>query len=274
MTDRDAPEHLLDALFARLERVRQAVLMLDYDGTLAPFRPNAVDAHPYPEVTHALDSIMDAGHTRVVIVSGRWAKELIPLLGLKHRPELWGSHGWERVRVDRRYDAARVPAGTRTLLLALESWSGAVEALGGRVERKPAGVAFHWRGLSRPDVAAIRDELSQRWANLSRPTQLEWHEFDGGVELRAIGRDKGDVVRSIAAEAGADAALAYLGDDLTDEDAFEAMPAGGASILVRAEYRPTAADTWIRPPDGLVKFLARWNREAGGREVEVRRHAD
>lgn len=264
------PPFDIDRFFDRVRSTRTRVLMLDYDGTLAPFRDHTADAAPYPEVVPLLNAIMDARHTRVVVVSGRWVKDLIPLLGLAHEPEVWGSHGWERVRVGR-YDEARVPPGTRTLLLALDEWSGAVEALGGRVERKPAGVAFHWRGLSRVETDAIRDALTERWVLLARPNLLEWHEFDGGVELRASGRDKGDVVRALVDEAGADAALAYLGDDLTDEDAFRAMPEGGASILVREERRPTAARMWLKPPHELVGFLNRWHREAGV-HCEERRH--
>ena len=82
MTDRDAPEHLLDALFARLERVRAAVLMLDYDGTLAPFRVDPSQARPYPGITEILDAIMQQGVTRLVLVSGRRATE-VPKCGVR-----------------------------------------------------------------------------------------------------------------------------------------------------------------------------------------------
>src|SRR4051812_3799723 len=76
--------------------------MLDYDGTLAPFRVRAEEAVPYPEVASVLRGITQAGGTRVVVVSGRPAAELPPLLGLDKRPEIWGSHGWERLMPDGR----------------------------------------------------------------------------------------------------------------------------------------------------------------------------
>lgn len=260
----------LEEFFERVRTSDTRVLMLDYDGTLAPFRDRADEAVPYPGVVRILDQILEAGHTRVVIVSGRWVEDLMPLIGLERAPELWGSHGWERVHVNRGYDRARVPAGARALLAALEDWALEVEALGGRVERKPAGVAFHWRGLASERVAAIRDALASRWTTISS-SDLGWHEFDGGIELRAVGRDKGDVVRAIVAEVPERAALAYLGDDLTDEDAFEAMPEHGAALLVRPEFRPTAAGAWIQPPEELIEFLRRWHATAADRPKEERR---
>jgi len=69
------------------------------------------------------------------------------------------------------------------------------------------------------------------------------------------------------AEEGADAAVAYLGDDLTDEDAFRALAGRGLRALVRAELRPSEADVWIRPPGELLAFLDRWLR-AAGQEVD------
>ena len=51
---------------------------------------------------------------------------------------------------------------------------------------------------------------------------------------------------------------AYLGDDSTDEHAFEAMNGHGLSVLVRPRYRPTAAQLWLRPPDEVLDLLEQW----------------
>lgn len=94
---------------------------------------------------------------------------------------------------------------------------------------------------------------------------LELLEFDGGVELRVSGRNKGSVVREVLAEEPTDAAVAYLGDDWTDEDAFRALRGRGLGVLVRDELRPTAAELWIRPPHQLVEFLDRWRAALSAR---------
>ena len=88
--------------------------------------------------------------------------------------------------------------------------------------------------------------------------------FDGGIEIRAAARNKGDVVRTIVAEMGRGAAIAYLGDDQTDEDAFAALQGFGLSVLVQPEYRPTVADVCVRPPEDVIAFLTDWSTACGG----------
>lgn len=258
------PQFDVERFYARVATAATRVMMLDYDGTLAPFHADPGRAAPYPGVVALLDAIMDAGRTRLVIVSGRWLEDLVPLLGLRRLPELWGSHGWERRGADGRYQGAGLRSGALDLLLGAGDWLAQLAAFGARIERKPASIAFHWRGLGNAQIVEIRAKLFERWMELARANELAWHDFDGGIELRVAGRDKGDVVRALAAEAGPDAALAYLGDDLTDEDAFRALPQHGAAVLVRERSRPTAAGLWIRPPEELLEFLARWCAASGG----------
>ena len=50
---------------------------------------------------------------------------------------------------------------------------------------------------------------------------MELLEFDGGIEMRMPGLDKGDAVRTILDEIGPEVPVAYLGDDLTDERAHD-----------------------------------------------------
>src|SRR3990167_3987636 len=244
------PKFNLETFFGRVRSAAARVLMLDYDGTLAASRINPAEAAPYPGVMPLLDEIQQAGHTRVVMVSGRWTKDLVPLLGLKHAPEIWGSHGWERLQPHGEYDVGRITPSALEVLVTADEGIEEIEALDGRCERKPAALAFPWRGLDNARIADIRDKIFEKWMDFGHVNGLAWHDFDGGIELRAAGRDKGDVVRTLVAEAGPGAVFAYLGDDLTDEPAFQAMPDTGAAIL-------------MRPPEELLEFLARWHRAAG-----------
>ena len=87
-----------------LERLRSAparVLLLDYDGTLAPFVVDRTLALPYPEVPPLIVRIMAQG-TRVVLISGRPVREVLLLSGISPQPEVWGSHGLERLMADGR----------------------------------------------------------------------------------------------------------------------------------------------------------------------------
>jgi trehalose-6-phosphatase len=68
-------------------------------------------------------------------------------------------------------------------------------------------------------------------------------------------------VNAIIAEAEPGQPVTYLGDDLTDESAFRSVNAAEAphlSVLMRREWRETAADVWLRPPEELREFLQRW----------------
>lgn len=244
--------------FVRARDARSRVLMLDYDGTLAPFRIKPSEALPYAGVVPLLDMIQEAGHTRLVVVSGRWIKDLVPLLGLKRMPEIWGSHGWERLGVGGDYVKAPISDEALEALSMTDKWASQVERVGARRERKPAGVAFHWRGLSNLKIAQIRNTITENWKDVDHAA-LSWHEFDGGIELRPTGWDKGGVVRTLIAETSSDAVFAYLGDDLTDESAFKAMTDRGVAVLVRPELRPTTADLWLKPPDELKEFLTLWH---------------
>jgi len=234
-----------------------SALLLDYDGILAPFCLNRQEALPYPGMTALLQEIIVNGRTRVVIITGRNAREVIPLLAVHPSPEIWGCHGLERLRPDGTCEAPRVEEPVLHALADADRWLR-YQGLHNRAEFKTAAVAVHWRGLDEATAAEIRDQVLLGWLPIAQSTPMELLEFDGGIEMRMPGRDKGDAVRTILDEIGPGVPVAYLGDDLTDERAFLALGALGLSVLVRPEWRKTAAALWIRPPEGLREFLTRW----------------
>jgi len=239
-------------------------LLLDYDGTLAPFQVERDQAYMDPRYRVAIEAICRAGRTRLVIISGRAIDDLTPLLNMTPMPEIWGSHGWERLLASGEYIGPDLPRSSVAAIQQAAEWarSGALE---GRLETKPSGIAVHWRGMATSQSQLLADRFRSAWTRLICELELEIHEFDGGLELRASGRDKGFAVAQILRETPPDAAVAYAGDDYTDEDAFRAMSGRGLSILVRASRRDTAADLWLRPPDEWARFLNDWMQaDAGG----------
>jgi trehalose-phosphatase len=249
--DRDLPE-----FFRKLRTSKSRLLLLDYDGTLAPFTNRRDEAVPYPGVRARLEAITADSKTRLVIISGRPVSEVSTLLSLAHQPEVWGCHGAERHRQGKTelIDLNDViVAGFK----AAAEWTRR-EKLLDLLEEKPVGLAFHWRGLDKDTVRKMRDRLSSGLGSIGRQYGLLLKDFDGGLELRPPGVDKGEVVRSLLAETDSGEAMAYLGDDLTDEDAFRALDERGLAVLVRPEQRETAADIWIKPPEELLAFLDDW----------------
>lgn len=250
--------HRVDRFFAAAAAAPRRLLVLDYDGTLAPFHVDPMEAKPYQGVRELLDGIMRDPASEVIVVSGRPARDLWPLLRLHRRPAIWGSHGWEILSADGDYRCGPVDIRALRKTLQDDAWIQAIEACGGRFERKPASVAIHWRGLDATHRAHIRRIVRDHWDARNLGAHMAWHYFDGGVELRIPGRDKGFVVRQLIRRYP-DASVAFLGDDLTDEDAFKAIDGRGLGVLVRPDLRPTAAQAWLQPPEQLLEFLTRWH---------------
>ena len=251
------PEIDLKTLYNRVHEASQKALLLDYDGTLAPFRVQPNKAFPYPGVREVLNKIMQTPSTRMVIITGRQTKDLIPLLQLQRDPEIWGSHGLERLKPDGSYEIAITNEDALKGLVAADKWCEAV-GFADRCEQKPGCLAIHWRGLDDQEIEKIRNQVKPKWSLIADGWQLSLREFDGGLELRVPGRNKGDAVKTILKEMGRGAVAAYLGDNSTDEDAFKSIKGKGLGILVRKELRPTAADIWLTPPEELLEFLSGW----------------
>lgn len=249
----------LDRFFSGFTKGVQPHLLLDYDGTLASFRVDRFMARPWAGVRELLERIQRQGRTRMAVITGRPAAEIAPMLGIDPPLEVWGLHGAERLYPDGHRALEEAPAATRAKLAELRVQLRR-DPLGGLFEDKANGVVLHWRGRSRLQAAQIEQRARALFEPLVQMEGLALLDFDGGVELRA-GRNKGGAVQAIMAEAEAGDPVAYLGDDLSDETAFEAVNClgpCGLSLLVRRDERKTAAKLWLRPPNELKEFLESW----------------
>lgn len=252
----------LESFFTGLRSVKNRIMMLDYDGTLSPFTPDRDNAIPYPGISDILDKIISDGRTRLIVISGRSLEDLKRLLNLNRQPEMWGSHGAERFSPQNGYGSFEPPKSTLRALEMIREWS-IKKGLESFTERKPFGIAYHWRGMSDEEEKKIRDIVEGEWKNRLPGYNLELRGFDGGLEIRQKEISKGSAVNTILQEYKEDFIAVYMGDDLTDEDAFKALGDRGLKILVRKEPRPTAADIILSPPGELLDFLTRWYEATG-----------
>ena len=154
-------------------------------------------------------------------------------------------------------NCSRLSPGQRA---ALDQVGREMTALGfpEALEVKPASLAIHWRSVAPARQERIRCSVESVFGRLAQPDGLHLLPFDGGLELRSTDRTKGTAVAQILAQEPAAVPVAYLGDDLTDEDAFAAVGNRGFSILVRSEVRASCARFWLRPPEELLEFLDAW----------------
>lgn len=269
MTDEIAAK--LEEFFRTFSENPSPVLLLDYDGTLAPFRVDRSKARPWTGVREAIGRIQRQGRTRMVVITGRPAKEIAPLL--RGNPpivdpplEVWGLHGAERMQSDGRRELEQAPPDTQKKLDDLREHLRH-NNLGGQFEDKPNAAVMHWRGASPRTAKFIELRTRELFEPLSHLEGLTLLEFEGGLELR-VGRDKGGAVKALVGEVPPGTPVAYLGDDLTDEAAFIALNQTAGphlTVMMRAEPRKTAADIWLRPPSELRGFLKRWFKALEGR---------
>ena len=264
-------EEKLAAFFTGFPGEGQPILLLDYDGTLAPFRVDRFEARPFAGVRELLMRIQKQGATRMAVITGRPAGEIRPLLGLDVSLEVWGLHGAERMYPDgrRELELEAAPSALEKLQELRERLRR--DSLGGLFEDKPNACVMHWRGVTPQKARAIEKRTRQLFEPLAEMDGLGLLEFEAGLELR-VGRDKGGAVYAILDEAEAHepvGPVAYLGDDLTDESAFRAVNGleDGAhlSVLMRHSWRETDADVWLQPPAELREFLGLWLRAVEGR---------
>lgn len=241
--------------------------MLDFDGTLAPIVGHPHQAAPAPGAVEAIAQL--ARICEVALLSGRALDDLEARLG--HVPTgllLVGGHGSE----------ARRPDGTRVALTDLDAARAALDTVEARladlvapdagwlVERKSTSVAVHHRRVDPTQVAATLPRVHQLLADATElGPGFVLLEGKAVVELRVGGIDKGVALRWLVEQAAERAPLLpgrpeikplVLGDDTTDEDAFEvALELGGEAVLVAEAPAATSARFRLRDPSRVVTLL-------------------
>lgn len=262
-TVRDLPNalHGAEQFAAKLANRRPAVF-LDYDGVLTPIvnRPeDAVMSDSMREVVRAL-----AQRCTVCVVSGRDRPVVQQLMGVEDLV-VAGSHGfdiWSPQEGTLAHDAA---TGFEDLIFEVtDRLRAEVESIPGVVvEPKRASVALHYR-LADPEdrtrVTAVADELLEEYPGRLKVTRgkmvyelqpkIDWHKGKAVLHLlQTLDLDTDDVVPL------------YLGDDITDEDAFRALADLGVGIIVgdpddpEVGDRSTAADFVLQSTVEVQQFL-------------------
>ncbi len=240
------------------------VLFLDYDGTLTPIVDRPEDAKLTARTRSILMQAARNPALDVVIVSGRSlndVRELVDVPGITYI----GDHGFE---IDGPGVALR-HEGLEHYHDAMDRAAGRLEQLGiegARVERKAATVSYHVRQVA-PET---RDEAERAAEQIYRRLHLrvtkgkmvvegrpplDWHKGQAVlyVLMKRHGTDWPSRVRAI-----------YIGDDVTDEDAFESLRGIGRSIHIAPLVAGTTTAADYRLPDTpAVVQLVRWLGASG-----------
>lgn len=234
---------------------RRPVVFLDYDGTLTPIVAQPEDA----VLSDAMRMVVQrlAQVCTVAVISGRDLPDVrnrVAVQGIIYA----GSHGFDiagpgGLRLENEEAQACVPALDQAEISLREQ----LHAIpGARVERKRYSVAVHYRNVPEDRVQEIEpivDRVHRRHDALRRSggkkvfelqPRIDWHKGCAVLWLlKTLQLDCSEVLP------------VYLGDDLTDEDAFQALAQRGVGIVIRDEPRPTAAQYALETTEETANFL-------------------
>ena len=245
----------LAALRARPE---QALVAVDYDGTLAPIVEDPTEAVPAAGVVEALTALA-ARVGRVAVVTGRPALVAVELGGLSGVPGLivMGQYGVERWH-DGAVEAAEPEPG---LDAAREELPAMVARVGAVLEDKGHSLVVHTRTAPRGALERLAGPVTA----LGERTGLEVHPGRMVLELRPPGFDKHGALLAVATPPPS--AVLFAGDDRGDGRAFDAVDelraAGvpGLTVFSDSSEGPDElrdrADLVVDGPAGVVELLRR-----------------
>jgi len=243
----------------------------DFDGTLAPIVGHPSEARPDPVAMGALAELARMPHTHAAVISGRALADLRSVVAAADRLYMVGSHGAE-------FDATfaeNMPASLVQLLARVRSEVARVAARveGSLIEDKPTAVAFHYRNATDVDAAgAAVEEL------LAGPAGWDGVRTRPGLrvlELSVAPGDKGKALAAIRHRVGA-ATVVFMGDDVTDEDAFGVLGDVDMGVKIglgvsRAAYRVESHTSVAEVLTRIVRLRREWLE---GRDLTpIERHA-
>ncbi|WP_029088210.1 trehalose-phosphatase [Brevibacterium album] len=249
-----------------LTQARTTLIALDFDGVIAPLQDDPATSAPLPASAEAVRALSALPLTPVGFISGR---DLAVLRTLSRAPEptlFIGSHGLET-------DFSALEASSATAFFAplTEEERGALAALdaaleriaaedqggpGGplRIERKPLGRTAHTRGLPAARAAHLTARLRELAEAMPRLRSFAGHDM---TEFAVRMETKGDGLERMIAATGAEAVL-FIGDDVTDEDAFARLQRSTAdSVAVKVGEADTLAPLRIADPEAVAELLGR-----------------
>jgi trehalose-phosphatase len=245
---------------------RHPALFLDYDGTLSPIAPRPELARLPAPTREAVLRL--AEHFPVAILSGRGREDVEALVGLEN-VYYAGSHGFDIAGPPLaeggpplRHEVGegipqRIEQAAAALRERLEGGEGGGRIEGVLVEPKRFAVAVHYRLVDEAEVPRVEravDAVLASFPDLRKALGKKVFELRPDLDW-----DKGKALLWFLETLGRTGAVPiYLGDDVTDEDAFRAITQdriGGIGILVSEEPRPTAASYSLRDPDEARELL-------------------
>jgi len=247
-------EQHIQRIISDFNKAGKRSILLDYDGTLAPYEKRPSLAVPSEELILLLKQLTANPSNEIVIISGRDVNTLEKWLG--HLPlNMIAEHGACIKYKDEEW---------KELISINTEWKEQVRPLmqlfvdrcaGSFVEEKKTTLAWHYRNTD-PELGFTRSrELRNSLLQLTANTSLQVIDGNKVLEVRMVGVDKGVAALSMLSSFNPDFILC-IGDDATDEDMFRALRERGYTIKIgRAN---TSAQYTILSQRDVFPFLRRF----------------
>jgi trehalose 6-phosphate phosphatase len=236
----------------RLAATPRVLVASDFDGVLAPLVLDPAESRALPGTIEALEALAALPHTHAAVVSGRDLDTLTSLTGLADSAVTRiGTHG---AQTSRATTTDLTPEQEETLERVTRDLEAVAEGrpAGLHMESKPSAVVLHTRRMTDREAA---DEVEAAALEVTtRHTGLHVLHGKQVVEVGVVPADKGSALVALRDEVGAEA-VAYFGDDVTDEDAFRAL--GPDDVTVKVGEGETAARFRVDSPEDAAEALTR-----------------
>jgi trehalose 6-phosphate phosphatase len=249
----------LKEIFNLFSKADNIILFLDYDGTLVSFRDNPSDVKTPNHVLKNIQKLVLNRKLRVVIISGRTLSELKSLLNIDglsyaalHGIQIELSNGnnffWKKA------DEIK-PLLMMIKKRVLKEFRDNKDVT---IEDKRNTLAFHYRRLSECDIEDAVEKFIEIVRYIDTENSLDLVHGAKVAEIRPKGWNKGKAVKWILnnLRVSGNTIPVYLGDDITDEDAFQYIGKNGVTIYVENNSsRSTSAQYRAKNPEDVLRFL-------------------
>ncbi|MFA5411300.1 MAG: trehalose-phosphatase [Candidatus Omnitrophota bacterium] len=239
---------------------RYILLLLDYDGTLVPIAEMPHKATLPEKTRDLLGSLSKSRNCKVAIVSGRSLKDIKKMVGLKGIVYS-GNHGLEIEGPKIKFSPA-LPSGYKAALILIKNdlLKRVSKIKGALLEDKGLSLSLHYRLVAEKEIAKVKTAFREATILPRVKNKVNIRLGKRVLEVRPpVGWDKGKVAlwllaRSKFALKGRAVMPVYVGDDLTDEDAFKALKSKGLTIFV-GRSKILSAAYYLKDPKEAGIFL-------------------
>jgi trehalose 6-phosphate phosphatase len=256
------PDFLFDhiyRIYKKFQKSEHIFLFLDYDGTLVPFKDTPTQVTTPKQIKKVIRQLIKNPKVKVIIATGRQLQDIKELMNVKGVSFI-ALHGLEIETADGMKFCWKQATQARLLIKTIKKdmQKKLTDEKGAFLEDKELTIVFHYRLLAKNKIHPLRETFKKIVRNHDTQKILEIINGAKIIEARPKGWNKGKGIEIFLAQYTPVKNILpiYIGDDITDEDAFRFLGKRGITIHVtNRSKRKTSARYQVKNPDEVYSFL-------------------